>query len=393
MARASYLARWCLAVVMVMLFVDVQAEQRSPAEAQPLCTWTIGIMGALEGEYASIGTPAANGIRLAVDEANESGDLSCWLETRAENTGGDPNQAPRKAQRLVADERLVACVCGFFSGETLASGQIFAEAGVAMLSTGEITVLRDQRFRTWFRLVAPADAQGRSTGVYIKRAFDPKKVVIVHDNQDYSLQMAKDVAAEVGKRFDDPFFVIDPEDKDHSAVVTQVKKKKPDVVFYGGYAPQAWSLQQQLRDAGVKARFVTDGGAKVASIARNANATRGWLSCGCNDPTEDDAADFFVAEYRNAYGIDPRHYAADTFDGTNIVIDALRELSGGETNEEARAHVVAYLDALDFDQGTMKTYSWDKKGELEATNQHVWIWEWTRRKGFEMLGTVAELSR
>ena len=52
----------------------------------------------------------------------------------------------------------ITIVCGFFSGETLASGRIFREGGVAMLSTGEVSIIRKQRFRTWFRLIAPTVA-------------------------------------------------------------------------------------------------------------------------------------------------------------------------------------------------------------------------------------------
>ena len=108
------------------------------AQTPPECTWSIGIMGALHGDYARYGAPMGDAIRLAVAIANREGDLACTLTVHAENSEGDPNQAPRKAQRLVEDQNVVACVCGFFSGETLATGGIFSHAGLAMLSTGTL---------------------------------------------------------------------------------------------------------------------------------------------------------------------------------------------------------------------------------------------------------------
>ena len=392
MARTKPRGRSIASAVTAALFVGVLAAPVATVEAQPICTWTIGVMGALEGQFGRIGEPAANGVRVAVDQANESGRLSCWLDVRAEDTQGDPNQAPRKARGFVEDEHVVACVCGFFSGETLASGMIFSEGGVAMLSTGEIPLIRKQGFETWFRLIAPSDSQATSTGVFMKRSLNARRVAIVHDDQSYSVQMAKDVAAKLGKRFDKPFFVINPEETDYSAVVAKLEKRKPGAIFYAGYDRQAWPLKRQLDEAGVRATFVTDAGAKNASVARRAEAGNAYVSCACNDPKKfGAAADSFVAEYRRTYASAPRYYAADTFDGANFVVDALEELSGAESIEEARAHVVAYLDAVEDGEGTVKTYSWDDKGELQADNRHTFMWEWAKRKGFEMLGPVATL--
>jgi branched-chain amino acid transport system substrate-binding protein len=361
---------------------------------EQICSWTIGIMGALKGTWAYFGRPAARGVRLAVDQANESGELSCTLETHSENTGGDPNQAPAKARRLVNDDDLVACVCGFFSGETLASGQIFREAGVAMLSTGEHSTIRDQGFRTWFRLVAPADEQGRVTGIYIRRVLGARHVSIVHDGQSYSKEIAREVRDEVGWRMAGPMIRLSPEEADYDRAAVQVRRQSPDVVFYAGYSEEAWHFLPQLREAGVRAGYVTDGGAKFAVDAREAKAPRGKLSCACTDVTayDDDQAERFVDEYRSSYGVSPTQFAVEAFDGTNIVIEALEELTGAETIEEARAHIVSYLDTYHA-AGTTKTYSWNDKGEFHTTIRHVFIWEWRRTRGFRLIGSVGGLTR
>lgn len=354
-------------------------------------------MGALKGTWAYFGRPAARGVQLAVDRVNESGELPCTLETHSENTGGDPNQAPAKAQQLVDDEDLVACVCGFFSGETLASGQIFREAGVAMLSTGEISIIRDQGFRTWFRLVAPSDEQGRVTGIYIRRALGARHVSIVHDGQSYSKEIAREVRDEVGWRMAGPMIRLAPEEADYDRAAVQVRRQSPDVVFYAGYSEEAWHFLPQLREAGVKAQYVTDGGAKFAEDAREAKAPRGKLSCACTDVTryssDDVEAERFVDEYRSSYGVPPTQFAAEAFDGTNAVIEALdHQLTGAETIEDVRAHVVSYLDTYHA-RGTAKTYSWNDKGEINTTIRHVFIWEWRRTRGFRLIGSVGGLTR
>ena len=349
-------------------------------------------MGAIDGSYSRYGRAAGNAVRLAIDQANESGDLACWLDVHAENTEGDPNRAPRKAQTLINDEELVACVCGFFSGETLATGMIFSEGGVAMLSTGEHYMIDNQGFETWFRAIADDDAQADSTAVYIKRVLDGRKVSVVHDTQGYSKHMAKRVVRGLGRRFSGPIFVINPEETDHSAVVSQLKNKRPDVVFFGGYSPMAWELAHQMRQAGVQARFVTDSGAHDAREARELYPKqRAVLSSSVTDASSVPSAEAFVAAFEDEYGVAPDYYAPDTYDVTNIVIDSLRELSGAEPTEEIRAHVVAHLEAVEGYEGVVKSYSWADNGELEAGNDHVWIWRWGGRR-FSLLGTVAELA-
>ena len=144
----------------------------------------------------------ARSVELAVEQANESGELPCTLQLHKEDTQGDPNQAAAAAQELIDDDDLVACVCGFFSGETLATGQIFNEGNVAMLSTGEVSKIRNQGFGTWFRLIAPSDEQGRVTGIYIRRVLGARRVAIAHDGQSYSREIARNVRDELGWRYD-----------------------------------------------------------------------------------------------------------------------------------------------------------------------------------------------
>jgi branched-chain amino acid transport system substrate-binding protein len=354
------------------------------------------MMGALSGDYARYGRPIANGVRLAVDLANRERALACALAVRAEDTQGDPNQAPRKAQRLVDDERVVACICGFFSGESLASGDIFDRGGLLMASTGTNRIVDDQKFGTWFRATAADPAQGAATARYIVDGLHARSVVVVHDNQDYSKGMAQDVSEGLGDRDVGPF-IINPEESDHSAVVSQIDRVDPDVVYYGGYHPQAGRLLRQLREAGVDALFVTDEGAKDRRMRFLMRGYGGRLAasfvCPCSDPSEIATASTFVAEYETSYDKRPKGYSADGFDVTNIAIDALRDLTGTETVEEVRAHVVAYFDAAEGVEGTVKDYTWDERGELEAGEGDVFVWEWLdRERRFEYVGRVSELT-
>lgn len=380
------------AVVVAMSLGLVACSPTPFDESREACTWTIGIMGALDDEFAGFGAAPARGVEVAVDLANEGGDLACTLETHSENTDADHKKAPMSARRLVEDEGLVACVCGYFSRETRATGAVFEQAGVAMLSTAEESRMREDGFDTWFRLVTPVDRQATATGLYIRRIFEPRRVTIVRVKLLYSDDFANHVRRSLRWRFRGPYVPLNPEESGVDDATQRIRRMSPDLVFFAGYAPEPWELLEHMRRSyDLKMPFVTSGGAIYGPNARDLPAGRAYLSCACSDVTKIQGAEPFVAEYRARYGTAPQLFAADGFDGAYVVIDALRQLTGSESPQEVRAHVVEYLDETDGADGLVKRYAWDDEGELMTDNDDVWMWEWTRRRGFRMLGSVEEL--
>ena len=54
-----------------MLLLGACGGDDVPPRADRECTWIIGTMGALSGDYASIGQPIFQGIEYAVEEVND----------------------------------------------------------------------------------------------------------------------------------------------------------------------------------------------------------------------------------------------------------------------------------------------------------------------------------
>jgi branched-chain amino acid transport system substrate-binding protein len=359
------------------------------------CTWVIGTMGALSGDFSSLGAPISEGVEYAINQANEAGDVPCSLEYASEDSQGNPEQAPALAQNLVSNEELVACLCPYFSGETLATGEIFSEAGVLISGTGTNDTIDDQGFSTWFRAVASDGVQGPTAAEFIIGEYSPSVVAVVHDNQDYSKGLAESVHEALGDVARGPF-IINPEESDYSAVIAEIQDTGPDVVYYGGYTPQAGPLLKQLGEAGIDVPFVSDDGAKDPSFGELAGdfAGNAVVTCPCADPNQIDGASEFVEGMRAEYGENaPGTFAADMFDVTNIVIDALRELNGDEPIEEVRAHVVEYFANADGIQGVAKQYTWEDNGEFSADPlRDIWMYEWNTEAGdFTSLGPAADL--
>jgi branched-chain amino acid transport system substrate-binding protein len=394
--------RWLYLGALLGALVLVGTSCRDPQQGtggsqDEECTWSIATMGALSGDYATVGQPIADGIQFAVDEANDQRDLRCEIEYLSEDSQGDSNQAPALAEKIISDETVVFCACPYFSGETLATGQIFSDAGLAISGTGTNETIDEQGFTTWFRAVAPDNIQAEVAARYIDGALEAKSVAVIHDNQDYSKGLADGVArnleAEVvsGKAF-----VINPEEPDYSAVTGQVVDAQPDVVFYGGYTAQAGPLARQLDEAGFNGTFMTDDGAKDPAFGGLAGggAEGALASCPCVDPLKVESASSFVKQMRDLYGrTAPGTFAADVYDVTNLVFDALESYEGDAENIEAvRQHVVEAFQNADGYEGVAKQYSWDDTGEFVGGPEDVWIYRWDQKEeNFVSIGSAEEL--
>ncbi|HEX2182663.1 MAG TPA: branched-chain amino acid ABC transporter substrate-binding protein, partial [Rubrobacteraceae bacterium] len=346
------------------------------------CTWVIGTMGALSGDAASLGRPIAQGVEFAVNEANEEGNLPCELEYMEEDSQGDPTQAPALAEKLAGTENLIFCACPYFSGETLATGDIFGAAGIAISGTGTNETIDERGYPTWHRAVAPDNIQAEVAAQYIDTGLGAQTVAVVHDNQDYSKGLADAVAENLGDKAEGPF-IINPEEQDFSAVVSEVEQVDPDVVFYGGYTPEAGPLLKQLREAGVDATFVSDDGSKdptFGGLAGPANAEGAFVTCPCADPLKIDAAADFVEGMQAEYGKNaPGTFAADVYDVTRMVIEGLQDYDGDVEDYPAiREFVVGIFDEANY-EGVAKTYQWEESGEFVGGPEDIWIYEWSNQ--------------
>ncbi|MGH2755038.1 MAG: branched-chain amino acid ABC transporter substrate-binding protein [Actinomycetota bacterium] len=358
------------------------------------CTWAIGTLGALSGDFASLGLPISEGVEFAINEANDAGDVPCELEYVAEDSQGSPDQAPQLAQSLVETENLVGIAGPYFSGETLATGDIFTQANVVFSGTGTNETIDEQEFESWYRAVAPDNVQAEVAAAYLEEGLGAQKVAVMHDNQDYSKGLADGVLDNLTVEAQGGF-IINPEETDYSAVVSEVADYGPDTVYYGGYTPQAGPLLQQLREAGVDVQFLSGDGSKDPSFGElaGAQAAEGaQVTCPCTDPLKQEAASAFVEGMQAEYGENaPGTFAADMYDVTNFMIDALRELNGDEPIEEVRQHVIDHFENAEGLEGVAKTYTWDDTGEFEGGPEDIWIYEWSNAdENFISIGPASE---
>jgi branched-chain amino acid transport system substrate-binding protein len=149
------------------------------------------------------------------------------------------------------------------SGSSIPASAVYAEAGVLMMSPASSNpVLTDAAaesgWPTIMRLYTRDDAQGAFIGPWIAEKYKDKNVVILHDKSAYGQGVADAVKATMNTSgLNEVMYEgINAGDKDYSALVTKMKELKADVVYFGGYHPEAGLILRQSAEQGFKFQLI-----------------------------------------------------------------------------------------------------------------------------------------
>jgi branched-chain amino acid transport system substrate-binding protein len=330
---------------------------------------TIGFFGALSGSNAQLGINIRDGAKLAVDQYNAKAG-STKVVLKEYDSQGDPAQAPQLAQKVLSD-KVVALIGPAFSGESKAADPIFEQGNVVNISASATAdALSTQGYKCFHRIIGKNAAQGAAAETYIAKKLKAKTIAVIDDNSEYGKGIADVVRGDVGK---DTITVsvsesIDPKAQDYSSTVNKVSAAKPDALFYGGYYAEGGRLLKQLRDAGVKATFVSDDGAadqKLVDAAGTSAAEGALTTLASGDITLIPAANKFVTDYTAAYKTAPAIYSGEGYD---VAGDILAAIAAGKTTA---GDINSYINSTPY-TGITKTVSFDANGDIQGGGVYLY---------------------
>ena len=232
----------------------------SVAQAQDI---TIAVAGPITGQLATIGDQFKHGAEAAAAAINEAGGVGGrQIKISIQDDQCDPKQAVSIANRIVAEG--IKFVDGHAcSGSSIPASAIYAENGVLMMSPASSNpVLTDDAaakgWSTIMRLYTRDDAQGAFIGPWIAEKYKGKNVVILHDKSAYGQGVADAVKATMneGGLKEILYDGINAGDKDYSALITKLKELKTDVLYFGGYHPEAGLILRQAAEQNVKFQLI-----------------------------------------------------------------------------------------------------------------------------------------
>ena len=222
----------------------------------------IGHVGPTSGAIAHLGKDNENGARMAIEELNAKGvtigGKKAKFELLAEDDAGDPKQGTAVANKLV-DAKVNGVVGHLNSGTSIPASKIYSDAGIPQISPSATNPkYTRQGFKTTFRVVADDVHLGGTLGRYAVKDLKGKSIVVIDDRTAYGQGVAEEFVKAVkasGGAIADHQFTTDKA-TDFTAILTAVKAKKPDLVFYGGMDAVAGPMIRQMKQLGINAKFM-----------------------------------------------------------------------------------------------------------------------------------------
>jgi branched-chain amino acid transport system substrate-binding protein len=335
------------------------AQQAAPAAA-PALEVKIGHVAPLTGGIAHLGKDNENGARLAIEEANAAkikiGGKEAKFVLLAEDDQADPKVGTTVAQKLV-DAKVAGVVGHLNSGTTIPASAIYNQAGIPMIS-GSATnpKLTEQGFKVTFRVVGRDDQQGPAIASYLNTNKKPKLVAVIDDATAYG----EGIANEVEKTLKAANVKVLPREKgtdkttDWKAVLTKLRGRNPDAVFYGGMDATGGPLLKQGRELGLKAVFSFGDGACTDKMKELAGDAADGLLCSQAGIPPQAADKKFLDAYKKKFNVDPILYAPFTYDGANLLIEAMKKADSTEPAkylpELAKISYMGASGRIEFDQ-------------------------------------------
>lgn len=346
------------------------AVQAPPPPPQPTIV-KIGHAGPLTGGIAHLGKDNENGARLAVDEANAEGikigGAQVKFEVMGEDDQGDPKVGNTVAQKLV-DAKVAGVVGHLNSGVTIPASAIYNQAGIPVISGASTNpALTEQGFKGVFRVVGRDDQQGPAVANYLLASSKPQVAAVIDDATAYG----EGLANEVEKTLKAAGVKVLPREKgtdktaDWKAVLTKIKGKKPDVVFYGGMDATGGPLLKQARELKIAAVFAFGDGACTDKMAELAGASAEGLVCSQAGIPVQAAGKKFLEGYKAKFNIDPILYAPFTYDATKLLIEAMKKADSADP-----AKYLPALAAIDYN-GASGNIQFDEKGDRKDAEMTI----------------------
>jgi len=331
----------------------------------------IGHVGPVSGAIAHLGKDNEWGARLAIEELNAKGvsinGKKVKLELVAEDDAADPKQGTAAAQKLV-DAKVSGVVGHLNSGTTIPASKIYSDAGIPQISPSSTNPkYTRQGYKTAFRVVADDVHLGGTLGRYAVNELKGKSIAVIDDRTAYGQGVAEEFEKAVkaaGGNLVGHEFTTDKA-TDFMPILTTLKGKKPDIIFFGGMDAVGGPMMKQMKSLGIKAKFMGGDGIctnEMIKLAGDAMAD-GQVVCaeaGGVDGALKKGMDEFGVKFKKRFNDDVKLYSPYVYDAVFVMVDAMQRAKSSEP-----AKYLPELAKTTGFKGVTGTISFDAKGDIK----------------------------
>ncbi len=328
----------------------------------------VGQVSPLTGNIAHLGKDNENGARLALEEANASGltlgGKRVKLELLSEDDQADPRTGTIVAQKLV-DAKVVGVVGHLNSGTSIPAARIYSEAGIPQISPSATAVkYTHQGLKTSFRVMANDAQQGKVLGEYAAKKLGAKRVAVIDDQTAYGQGLADEftTAAKAAGATIVTREHTTNNSQDFNAILTSIKGKKAELVFYGGMDAQSGPMMKQVKSLDLQAKFLTgDGGQTPEFVTLAGDAAEGAFASSAGVPLlKMPGGKAFSDRYKARFKQEIQLYAPYAFDAMNALVAAMKQADSSDP-----AKYMPVLAKLNY-SGVTGKIAFDELGDIKG---------------------------
>lgn len=345
--------------------VLVSLSAASPVLADE--TILIGLAGPLTGPSARIGKDLENGAQLAIADVNAQKPTlkgkPVIFKLLSEDDQSDPRTAVAVAQRLV-DEGVAGVVGHWNTGTSIPAARIYHDAGIAQVApvaTGH--GYTQQGFDTSFRVMGHDDDGGNYAGEYAAKVLKAKRIAVIDDRTAFGQGLADEFIKSLASQGIQPVAreYVDDKTVDFSAVLTTVRSKNADLIFFGGVDSQAAPLARRIKQLGMNTPLMGAGGFVSQTFLTLAQKEgEGVVALEPGLPLEQmPGGKAFEQAYRDRYKTHIELHAPFAYDATRVLIAAIEQAGSADP-----ADYLPKLRAIHY-QGVTGTIAFDSQGNLQ----------------------------
>src|SRR5215470_8986103 len=290
----------------------------------------IATQSPLSGGQAALGEGIKLGTQLAIEKFKgnlEKGGFK--VELVPYDDQAKPDVGVSNAKNIIADKAIMVVIGHLNSGVAIPSSEVYKEASLAMISPANTNEkVTDRGYANVNRVCGRDDVQGPVGGEFAATVMKAKSVYIVHDKTTYGQGVAEAFKSDVEKKGVKVLGFEGTEEKSNfDPIITPIKAKNPDLVYFGGIYDQGAPFFKQAREKGVKAKFLGPDGLDSSDLVKIAGkAVVGMYYTTAAAPASSPQAKQFAEEFKKKFGKNPEPYAAESYVATDMALKAIKSV-------------------------------------------------------------------
>ncbi len=319
-------------------FVFVVAVFLSGCGGKPI----VGVILPRTGAAASYGESIESGMRPALGDARERGDLPTGFEVLWADSGSDPSRAVAELKDMVENRDVKLIIGGATSAEAVALIPVIDELEVICLSPSASAPGLAKQSRNFFRIYPSDELEGHTAANFLFERLGKKDVLLFTGDTEYT----RGIKPEFLKQYQQNLggtVVADialTEEGWQQAAADVLNNENVDAVYSIGYAEEILAVVQYLHERNFEGRIVTTSAFYSGQVIRDAGeAAEGVLFPlpPFDRTSEKEPVLSFVNRYMDTYERAPDVFAAHGFDVMGLAIQVMNFAKPPETLEILKA--------------------------------------------------------